>query len=356
MSQSLATSFFVTALALLDAVSPKAFSAYEMLRAQSQFEVRGIYWTAYTAGYENRRKQLIRLVENSELNAVVIDVKDASGKVFFDTKSPLVKEVGSEDLERMPDIEETLQELRQKNIYTIARIVVFQDPILTEKFPEVALKSKNGGIWKNWRGIAWADTSSKFVWKYNVEIAKEAIRLGFDEVNFDYIRFPSDGPLGDIIYPYYSEQKAGKNEVVADFFKYVRANLKYYPAFVSVDLFGMTMLRGDGLSIGQRYQDAADYVDYISPMVYPSHYPDGFRGYDNPADYPYEIVYTSLDNARHFLKNRRAKIRPWLQDFDLGAIYDTEKIHAQQRATDDAGGVGWMMWNASNNYTEIAYK
>jgi hypothetical protein len=136
------------------------------------------------------------------------------------------------------------------------------------------------------------------------------------------------------------------------FFAYLDKQLRFEPAWISIDLFGMTLWRDDGLGIGQRFEDAAPYVDYICPMVYPSHYPAGFEGFANPATHPYEIVYNSLIKAEEVLANSRAKLRPWLQDFDLGAIYTPEMVRKQKQATYDAGIEGWMLWNTSNVYTQ----
>lgn len=331
-------------------ITPYLYSLY----STAPPEVKAIYWTAYTAGNENRRKDLLEFIVSSEMNSVVIDVKDSSGRVFFDTSSPLIDDLGSEDTQRIGDIQEILSELKKHNIYTIARIVVFQDPYLAQKMPEVAIKRTDGRIWKDFRGLAWVDPASRFVWEYNKEVAKSAILQGFQEVNFDYIRFPSDGPLADMQFPFF-ETGRDKNEVIAEFFRYISHELRFYPANISVDVFGMTLVRSDGLNIGQRYEDALDYVDFICPMVYPSHYPRGFLGYENPAEFPYEVLKESFKNAKEKFQGRRAKLRPWLQDFDLGAVYDREKIRAQIQAAEEAGAAGWMIWNSSNIYTEEAY-
>ncbi len=326
---------------------------YQTLVKPEAIEVKGIYLTGYTAGSKPRRTKLINLVEQTELNAVVIDVKDYSGRIFFDTNVPLINEVGAEDI-RIPDLKDWLQELKQKGIYTIARITVFQDPYLAEKRPDIALKSKAGGIWRDYKGLTWVDPTQKLVWDYNLDLAKEAIKLGFDEINFDYIRFPSDGNIKQIVYANLGNATfEGKSKVMAGFYQYVDKTLKFEPVITSADLFGMVLWRSDGLNIGQRFEDAALYFDYISPMVYPSHYPDGFENFANPAEHPYEIVYRTLVRANDLPDNHyRAKIRPWLQDFDLGATYTPAMINLQKQASYDAGGHGWMLWNASNYYTE----
>lgn len=327
-------------------ISPK------VLEKPPKTYVKGIYMTAHTAGWKERRDELVKLIEETELNAIVIDIKDYSGNILYDSQVPLVNELGTEKI-IISDLPGLLQELKEKNIYTIARLAVFQDPILAEKKPEWALKDKDGGLWRDWKGLAWVDSSLKEVWDYNLAVAKEAVSMGFDEINLDYIRFPSDGPLDDIVYPFFNKHLS-KNDVMHQFFKYFGQNLAVLPVYSSVDLFGMTLWQDDGLNIGQRVEDAAPYFDYICPMVYPSHYPATFEGYKNPAKYPYEIVYESLIRSEERVKNSRAKIRPWLQDFDLGAVYDAEMVKKEIQASYDANTAGWLLWNARNRYTEGA--
>ncbi len=324
---------------------------YQVLQKPAKIENKGIYLTAYTAGAKARRAELVDLIKNTELNSIVIDLKDYSGKVFFDTNNPLANQIGSEEV-RIPDLKDWLKELKKEGIYTIARIVVFQDPYLAEKRPNIALKAKGGGIWRDYKGLSWVDPTQRLVWDYNLDLAKEASSLGFDEVNFDYIRFPSDGNIKQIVYANLDNATyEGKTKVMKEFYEYVNKTLTFYPVLTSADLFGMVLWRSDGLNIGQRFEDAAPNFDYICPMVYPSHYPNGFEGFVNPAEYPYEIVYKSLIRAKETLDSSRAKLRPWLQAFDLGAVYTPDKIIAQKQANTDAGGFGWLLWNASNRYT-----
>ena len=325
------------------------------VKQKNQIEVRALYMSAYTAGSAKKRAGIVQLIKKSNLNSVVIDVKDSTGKVFFESNVPLAKDIGSEHANIAPDLPKFLQELKKNNIYAIARIAVFEDPYLAERAPSISLKTKDGKIWRDKKGLAWVDPSSPVVWKYVADIGRSALLLGFDELNFDYIRFPTDGNIENISYPVFQEKTEKKNEIIAEFFYFINKSFKNYPAYISVDLFGITLWRSDGINIGQRYQDAAEYVDYISPMVYPSHYPDGFEGYANPADFPYEIVFKSLEKSRTFMKNKHAKMRPWLQDFDLGAVYDKEKVQAQIKAAKDSGSSGYMFWNASNRYTEDAF-
>ncbi|MFA6410485.1 MAG: putative glycoside hydrolase [Candidatus Buchananbacteria bacterium] len=324
---------------------------YRVLDRPAKIENKGIYLTAYTAGSKERRQALVDLINQTELNSIVIDVKDYSGKIFFAANMPLADKIDSKEI-RIPDLAQWVPELKKQGIYTIARIAVFQDPYLAEKMPEVALKNKEGGVWRDRKGLSWVDPTQKMVWDYNIDLAKEAIKLGFDEVNFDYIRFPTDGDIKQIVYANLDNATMeGKSIAMAKFYKYLSQSLAFYPVLTSADLFGMVLWRDDGLNIGQRLQDAAPNFDYICPMVYPSHYPPDFQGFSNPADHPYEIVYESLIRAKDDLANSRAKLRPWLQDFDLGAEYTPEMIKLQTKATYDSNGFGWLLWNASNRYT-----
>ncbi len=350
MLLSVASVFTILTSLVLGIFLTTPAQSYIVKHKPTDREVKAIYLTGYTAGWKERREELIDLVDKTELNAVVIDVKDASGRIFFDTSIPLANEIGSEEV-RIPDLAAWLQELKEKGIHTIARIVVFQDPYLAAHKPEIALQSKFGGLWRDFKGQTWVDPTEKLVWDYNLDLAEESIDLGFDEINFDYIRFPSDGNINQIVYN--NLDNKSKNEVMSQFYKYVGNRLMFKPALTSADLFGMVLWRNDGMGIGQRYEDAAPYFDYIAPMVYPSHYPDGFEGFANPAEHPYEIIYKSLIRVEQYQnEDSKAKLRPWLQDFDLGAEYTPEMIHLQKQATYDGGGYGWFLWNASNRYTE----
>ena len=243
--------------------------------------------------------------------------------------------------------------MHQENIYTIARIVVFKDGTLPKIKPKLALKNKGGGLWQDWKGKTWLDPASIEVWDYHIEIAKEAVKIGFDEINFDYVRFPSDGDISNIIYPAW-DMKTPKSEIMKNFFAYMSSELKPSGAFLSVDLFGLTMIRSDDMNIGQLLENTIPYFDFICPMVYPSHYPPDFEGYKNPADYPYEIIAMNLTKGKERIGNTEVKLRPWIQDFDLGAIYDKKMIELEKQAVYDTSSYGWLLWNPASRYTEEA--
>ena len=326
-------------------------------KKREPFLTKAVYITFRTAG-NYRMDEIIDLVKQTELNAIVIDLKDYTGRVPFETSSELIKNIGSEKI-FIKDIKELIKKLHKENIYAIARIAVFEDNYLPRERADLALKRRGGGLWEDNNGLAWVDPASQEVWDYNLEIAKEAIRVGFDEINFDYIRFPSDGNTANIIYPFW-DGKTLKKEVLRQFFEYVNQRMKPLGIPISADLFGLTLTTTNDLGIGQWLEYAAPYFDYICPMVYPSHYPPGFLGFENPAAHPYEVIYDGLVRGNERIASlsvsnpniTMAKLRPWLQDFDMGAVYDARMIELQKQAVEDGGGFGWLLWNPKNIYTE----
>lgn len=331
---------------------------------QTPKPVKAIYMTSWVAGEKSIRNRLVDLIDNTELNSVVIDIKDYTGKIAFETQNKKLRKYNAFE-NRIPDIKEFLEHLHNKDIYVIGRVSVFQDPHFVKQRPDLAVKiTKNGAIWRDYKGLSWLDPGSIEVWNYMITLAQEAYQIGFDEINFDYVRFPSDGDMTQIYYPLsedrvISDPDKGKSKILREFFVYLDNSLKNTDAVLSVDLFGMTTTNGDDLNIGQILEDALLSFDFVAPMVYPSHYPNDFIGLANPAEHPYEVVKYSMDCAVE--KARRAsttpnKLRPWLQDFDLGADYTAEMVRAQIQAVYDAGLNGWMLWSAANRYTKDALK
>lgn len=317
-------------------------------------EIKGLYLTAYSAGNIKKVAQIVDLIKKTELNAIVIDTKDYTGKVLYDSDVPLVNELDLED-PRINRLKELITALHKYDIYVIARQTVFQDPILAKLKPEWAIKNTSGGIWKDYKGLAWVDPANKQVWDYNIEIAKEAIKFGFDEVNFDYVRFPSDGNMAAVAY---NNGERKKYEVMGEFFHYLNINLTNTPIKISIDMFGFVMEKDgeDDMNIGQRLEDSLDEVDVISPMMYPSHYPPGHLGLVNPAQYPGKVIANGMEMGAHKFAGRRAVLRPWIQAFNIGAIYDAEKIRAQIDAVEKYTNGGWLLWNASNRYSDAGLR
>lgn len=342
-------------------------------------EIKGLYLTSYSGASSVKIDSIIQFIKGSELNAVVIDIKDYSGEISYDSNIDIVNELKT-DRNTIRDLPGVIKKLHENNIYAIARQTVFQDPELSDKKPEWAVKnSATGGVWRDNKGLGWMDATRKEVWQYNLKIAKEAISLGFDEVNFDYIRFPSDGKMS--LMQFANLEGRTKHEVMAEFFKYLHDNLKDEPAYISGDLFGFTTERTDDMNIGQQIEDAALYFDYVCPMVYPSHYPSGYLNLDNPAAHPYEVVKFSISKGVESLNPNkeviekstdadgqeieikkiitipyRAKIRPWLQAFNMGAVYTPAMIDAQIKASNEQGGYGYLLWNARNVYDYLPKK
>ncbi|PCI30392.1 hypothetical protein COB55_00285 [Candidatus Wolfebacteria bacterium] len=375
-------SYFPTEYVGKDIATPTVTLA-DVLPAEPQFRVthiktpdsvRAIYMTSWVAGTPSIRKRLVKLIEDTEINSIIIDIKDDTGKISFKVTDPFLKEIGAQEI-RIRDVKEFIGDLHDSGVYVIGRISAFQDPHLTKVRPGYAvLRESNGEVWTDHKGISWVDPGNREVWRYLVAIGKESYNVGFDELNYDYVRFPSDGDMHDIKYPISdatinADPDLGKAKVLRDFFAYIRRHLDSTGAVISADLFGMTTSNNDDLNIGQILEYVLPHVDFVAPMVYPSHYPTNFIGLANPAEEPYKVIKFSMDEAKKkadaldlklasstpgYSVHSFGKIRPWLQDFDLGANYDAEKVRAQIQAVYDSGLDSWMLWNASNRYTEDA--
>lgn len=350
---------FLSEASIVDSVVKEKVIAKVVPHVELPQQVKAIYMTSWVAGTKSIRDGLVRIVDSTELNSIIIDIKDYTGEVAFKIEDENLAKHGSSS-NRIPDIKEFLEYLHSKNIYVIGRISVFQDPHLVAERPDLAVKKeKDGGIWKDYKGISWLDAGAIDVWEYVIDLARYSYNIGFDEINFDYIRFPSDGNMSQIYYPFSEERVSadvdtGKAKILREFFTYLDAKLSDIDLVLSADLFGMTTTNDDDLNIGQILEYALPYFDFVSPMVYPSHYPKNFIGLANPAAHPYEVVKYSMDKAVIKAKNAGIdpkKLRPWLQDFDLGADYNSAEVRAQIKATYDAGLDSWLLWSASNKYT-----
>lgn len=319
-------------------------------------EVKAVYISAWVAGSPKFRDTIIKMIDETELNTIVIDVKDSTGRVSFDMPVSAVQKEGSIE-KRISNVRALTDMLHKKNIYIVGRVSVFQDPYMTKKHPEWAVtKKSDGNVWKDRKGLSFLDPSKKEVHDYIVAVAKGAYAEGFDEINFDYIRYPSDGNMKDI--DYHLKEGETRADNIEKFFKYLNQEMKKENDIpMSADLFGLTTEVKDDMGIGQVWEKALPYFDFLSPMIYPSHYPAGHAGYKNPSAYPYEVINRALAGAVNKTKvagHDINKIRPWLQDFDLGATYTKEMVRAQIKATYDNGLTSWMLWDPSNKYTPSA--
>jgi len=329
--------------------------------------LKALYMTSCVAATPTWRDSLKELIETTELNAVVIDIKDYTGVVSFPRPLTPERSDGGQANEKgcvVSDMREFVQVLHEANIYVIGRISVFQDPSYTKLFPELAVRKKSDGeVWKDYKGLSFIDVGARPYWDYIVKLSEESYELGFDELNFDYVRYPSDGNTQDALYSW-SVGTTTKQEMLGSFFEHLHDNLRETGVKLSVDLFGMTTTVENDMGIGQILEGAFPYFDYISPMVYPSHYPSTWNGFVNPAEYPYEVIKIAMARAmeremawrisQNLATTTPSKFRPWLQDFNLGATYDADKVRAQIQATYDVGLTSWMLWNAGNKYTREA--
>lgn len=339
--------------------------------------VKAIYMSQCAAGSASLRSSLLALADETEVNSIVVDIKDYSGTIVFPSEIAIEGGDGC----YTSSFRELVKEMHSRDIYVIGRVTVFQDPLYTATYPEYAVKKlSDGTTWTDYKGLAFVDVGARPFWDYIIGISKEAHALGVDEINFDYIRYPSDGPMSDVSYTHSS----GEHQVnVETFFAYlsqkVRVEEHGHTLVTSADLFGMTTTNVDDLSIGQVLERALPYFDHIAPMVYPSHYPSGFRGYVNPNKHVYGVVNFSMARGVERAKATTTfvawfgservgtstpaiytkdaysadALRPWLQDFNYGGTYGPEEIQGQIQATYDAGISGWMFWDPANRYSSL---
>lgn len=320
--------------------------------------MQAVFLTNHSAADVKKIDEIIELSKNSELNSVVVDIKDWSGYIDYDTTIPQADWYQSKRI-LINDLKGLIDKLHQNNIYTIARIVVFQDPVLARAKPELAVRrySKNGPLWLDNMGLAWLDPTQREVWDYNIALAKDALAHGFDEVNFDYVRFASDGNLSSMVFPQW-DKKVSRQEVIHNFFKYLRKKLPN--EIISADLFGYTTVNQDDLGIGQIIENAFLNFDYICPMTYPSLYNSGFVGIENPGANPYLVVKHSMISAQSRLNQFKqknplvnVKFRPWVQYFKG---YNKNMVEEQVRAIKEVladNYAGYIIWNPTNNYLNL---
>ncbi len=336
-------------------VAGSATKTFKAAHLKTPEPVKAIYMTACVAGTPSWREKLLRMADETEINSIVVDIKDYTGTISFEPDTPILKENTGTGC-RVKDMREFIEEAHRRGIYIVGRITVFQDPHYTKIHPELAVKSlSTGGVWKDRKGLSFIDVGAKPYWDYIIALSKDSYNAGFDELNFDYIRFPSDGNMKDVSYSW--SGTTTKSVMLKNFFSYLRTNLSGTGAVLSADLFGMTTTNTDDLNIGQILEDALMYFDYVSPMVYPSHYPSNFNGWKNPNDYAYEVVNFSMSRAAERARAASTtplKLRPWLQDFDYGGNYGSKEVREQIQATYDAGLTSWMLWDPGNKYTPEA--
>jgi hypothetical protein len=320
------------------------------------FTPKGLYLSFYGIGYRGIRESALKLIEETELNALVIDVKGDRGMIPYKSAVPLAAEVGGQQIITVREIGELMKSLKARGIYTIARITVFKDNPLALAKPELAVKTQDGGIWRDRENLAWVDPFKKEVWDYNIEIAIEAARHGFDEIQFDYVRFPDTSGLQ------FSMPNTQENRVkaISGFLAEAKNRLTPHNVFLAADIFGYVCWNLNDTWIGQKLEDLVSNLDYLSPMLYPSGFQYGIPGYRIPVVNPQEIVYRSLKRAQERTQLAPTRFRPWLQAFRDYAFdkryFKDKEIRDQINAATEFGSGGWMLWNPSNVYSSSGLK
>lgn len=347
--------------ASLELIQPETTKEISVHDTREAIKVKGIYLSAYVAGSPDRMNAILENIENSQINAVVIDVKDDEGRVTFSMDSPVVTEIEASK-KYIGDMKGLMEELKSRDLYVIARVVAFKDPYLAEKKPEWSLKTASGERYRDKDGLAWVDPYRREVWDYLVEIGSAAGEYGFDEVQFDYIRFATDKTMNQVVFDENEVKGRSKTDIITEFTQYAYDKLTEKGLFVSADVFGAIIgSEEDAGSVGQIYGDMAANLDYICPMIYPSHYGDGNFGIQYPDTKPYETIAGALSGSKEDLaaagdQERQAIVRPWLQDFTASYLknhikYGPDEVRAQIKAVYDSGYEEWILWNASNRYS-----
>jgi hypothetical protein len=311
-------------------------------------EIRGVHVTMALASVPGKIDQYLAMTSHG-LNTLELDVKDENGEVAFRRpKVPLAHQIGS--ARDYYDPYEVAQKAHAAGVYLIGRIVCFEDPILTENAPQYAIRTTSGGVWTTSAGLGWADPYDKRVWAYNVALGEAAAKAGFDEIQFDYVRFPTDGDLSAAVFPRKTDQT--KTNVITSFAKYAGEKLRPLGVRVSADVFGLSATRNMG--IGQRPKKLGAYLDAIYPMVYPSHFGPGEYNLPDPNAQPGRTVGLALRDFDTQLTGLNTRIVPWLQDFSLGRTYTLADVQDQIEAARDSGAEGYLLWNAAGLYTRGA--
>lgn len=333
-----------------DAKPPEAKESYNFVKPK---KVKGIYVTAWSAGGTKSLDRLLGIVDRTELNAMVIDVRD-SGDMYFKTGIPLAKESKAE-MVAVPKPAVLFAKLAKHQVWPIARIACFRDTWVPKKHPELAVQLAGGKVWKDRSGHSWLDPYNKANWDYIAKTVDFAMDIGFPEIQLDYVRFPSEGKSSTQIFPgkkTYSDPKAKPEDVIAAFAHFIGERVRARKAVFSADIFGIISSSKSDQGIGQELEKVAEPFDLISPMVYPSHFAKGEYGIPDPNRSPYAILTKSLGDYKKRLPDKA--VRPWIQDFSLGYHYGPKEVQAQIKAAHDLGYDEFLLWNAGNRYTEAA--
>jgi hypothetical protein len=316
---------------------------------------RAVYLSFWGVSSAAIREPVLQLTTKTGVNAVVIDIKGDLGQISYKTAAPLANEIGAVKTITVPDINALLDRLHSQGIYVIGRIVTFKDNVLVASDGSLAVH-KDGKIFRDREGLAWCDPFQRKAWNYNIGLAVDAAKRGFDEIEFDYVRFPDTKGL---TFAKESTEQS-RSETITAFLTEARKALVPYNVFLSADVFGYICWNTTDTGIGQKIDKLGDALDYISPMLYPSGFSFGIPNYRNPVSNPYEIVRLSLDKARERTHLDPIRFRPWLQGFADYAFdkrqFGEAEIQAQIRAAESFGSNGWLLWNPRNSYNAASIK
>jgi hypothetical protein len=335
--------------------TPSVFANSVEIRLKP-FKPKALYLTFYGIGDRTLRESALRLIDETELNALVIDVKGDKGVITYKTSIPLASEIGAQKLIIVKDIRGLIKSLKERGIYTIARIVVFKDNTLGAARPDLTIRMQDGSVWRDRENLIWVDPFRKEVWDYNINIAVEAAQNGFDEIQFDYVRFPDKTGLKFSM----PNTEGNRVEAITGFLTEARRRLAPYNVFLAADIFGYVAWNLNDTQIGQRIENLVSCVDYISLMLYPSGFQFGIPGYRNPVANPYKIVSLSLKKSQERTQIPSIRFRPWLQAFRDYAFdrrhFTGHEIREQIKAAEEFGSNGWMIWNPRNVYSPDGLK
>lgn len=354
MKSQIHAAFTAMLVAASVVVAPVAAHATQTAKPKN-FEAKGIYMTA-TSMQIDRFYKLVDGLQKAGGNTVVFDAKDEDGIVSYKSNVPLAKQIGASEQGPLRDLKKRVDYLHSKGIHVVGRICLFHDPILAKKRPDLALKTYAGKAFPEKGKPAWSDPYLPAVQQYNIDLAKELVAQGVDEVQFDYIRYPAQGKIKEINYGF-DPAKTPKHTVITGFLKRAYDEMHRAGKLVSIDVYGVIAWQQsiDERITGQRVQDLAKYTDAICPMVYPSHFGPGFDKYSKPGDQPYYFVSKGVAKLSKLTEGSGVTIRPWLQAFPWRVSnYGPAYVTTQLKAARDEKAIGWMMWNAGNKY-EAAY-
>lgn len=324
----------------------------------SQLKTKGVYIAPADLASPSSFKRVLDNLHPS-VTAVVVDLKDERGQVLFNTKVPVAKDAMAGADRKIPDMAEMLKAFQGKKLYTIGRIVCFQDPVLTDLKPEWTLKSRSTGkLWADRIGFNWVNPYNREAWEYYLGLAEEAAKAGFDEIQFVGLHFPVMGTLADIDYNLPDNRVSNaqtRMEAVTGFLKIARDRLSPLGVYTSLSVFGSALIESNDLGIGMDLRQVAPFVDYISPIIYPAEWGDGAFGIDKPLAKPGELVKQAMLSAQEVFKERLAMVRPWLQDFPAsGTTFTGEQVLDEIRAVEEfqkVRGAGWLLYNPSSRYS-----